>query len=273
MCRMLVVVEERPGALKGLRGRLYSSLAEAARYDPHSARLFGEEDASHRDGWGMLSAEVGVGGVESYRVYRSLKPVFEDEWPFAQVEGRGPSVEILHARAASSGMPVNIFSVHPVEAQSPEGHRLFLAHNGSVDKWGLAKAVGAGEADLKLYNDTYFLAKFLAARSGELVGGRPIFEASRYTETAMNIAFLLLSERWQLLGVGSYYRHRERRDYYRLYVGRGGGFTVYASSTIVDYYDPLPGLVEWAELPNGSFELYRIGRGEIAREGRITLEA
>lgn len=275
MCRMLIIIEEQAGALKSLRKQLYESLVKAAHKDPHSVRLFGEDEESHRDGWGVLSAEVGGEGVERYMVYRSLKPIFEDEIPWNAMERRNPGAEILHARAASTGMPVNMFSVHPVEAQSPKGYRIFLAHNGSMDKDGLARAVGASETELQLYNDSYFLARFLAAGLEDLSGGEALLRASKYTETAMNLAFLFLSPQEQLLVVGSYYRlrdkPRERRNYYKLYMGYGDGFIVYASSTIVDYYNPAPGLIEWVEVPNGGFDLYRIGGGGIRREGRVMI--
>lgn len=273
MCRMLVIMESKPRLDKHLRSRLYDSLVKAARMDPYSVALFGEGEESHGDGWGFLSLRIGGRGAEGYMLYRSTRPIFEDDLPLGYQSGDGLGVEILHARAASTGMPVNIFSVHPVEAQSPEGHKLFLAHNGSMDKEGLARAVGAGVHEKSLYNDSYFLARFLAMRSEDIASGRALEEAVGYTRTAMNIALLLLSPRERLLVVGSYYKVGdkpvERRNYYKLYVGRGEGAIIYASSTIVDYYNPAPGLIDWAELPNGAFDVYSIKEGGVDYERRL----
>ncbi len=275
MCRMLVLVGGKNGVRRDFRRKLYNSLIRAARRDPYSRRLFGEDEESHRDGWGLFAAKIGEAGVESYTVYRSLKPIFEDdvEPPFLAYEG--PLVEMIHARAASTGMPVNMFSVHPVEASSPDGYRLLLIHNGSVDKEGLARAVGASKREKSIYNDSYFLARFLASRASNLANASLFEEAARYTKTAMNIAAFLLSPEKALLVVGSYYKlldkPEERRGYYKLYIGRAGGSIVYASSTIVDYYNPAPGYIEWAEIPNGSFDIYKVSGAEVVYEGRISI--
>ena len=275
MCRMLVVVSSGRNAGRDLRRRLYDSLRRAARYDPYSMALFGEGEESHRDGWGFFAAKIGEKGVESYTVYRTLRPIFEDDVVSPYLGYEGPLVEMLHARAASTGMPVNVFSVHPVEAQSPEGHRLFLIHNGSVDKERLARAVRASGGEKSLYNDSYFLARFLASRVEDLASGSLIEEAASYTKTAMNIAAFLLSPDESLLIVGSYYKlpdkPKERRGYYKFHVGRAGNDVIYASSTIVDYYDPAPGLIEWAEIPNGGFDIYKISGGRILHKGRIVI--
>jgi glutamine amidotransferase len=272
---MLVVLEKGPGLDPAQKARLYESLVKAARRDPHSVRLFGEGEESHGDGWGFLSVRIGGRGVEGYTVHRSVSPVYEEGVPASLRHAGSPWIGVVHARAASTRMPVNVFSVHPVEAQSPEGYKLFLAHNGAMDRDALARAVGASDAERRLYNDTHFLARLLAVRHQGLASGEALEEASAYTRTAMNIAAFLLSPSDQVMVVGSYYKAYGRpehvRGYYRMYMGVYGGTVIYASSTIVDYYDPFPGAVEWVEVPNGAFDVYRVSGGDILYEGRVTV--
>lgn len=50
-------------------------------------------------------------------------------------------MELVHARAASPGSPQNIFSTHPIEVVTRDGYKLYIIHNGPVDKMRLLKVL------------------------------------------------------------------------------------------------------------------------------------
>jgi hypothetical protein len=72
--------------------------------------------------------------------------------------------------------------------------------------------------------------------------------------------------------VGSYYEGEDerRRKYYRMYIGNIGNSRVYASSTLVELYNPTT-KVEWRELKRGEYHLYKIDRTSIEAIGTIVV--
>lgn len=263
----------RNSDIAAVRAHLVRSLVSAAKDDPYSEALYGPMDRSHGDGWGSITVVVGSSGVERIRIERSLKPLFEDEEARAldtRVEAPGDRLGLvmIHARAASAGMPVNIFSTHPAEALTSRGWKLYLVHNGSVDKDRILEDLGIDKMNsyARLYSDTHFLAHLIASRVGDSINGEILREAASYTSSALNIGVALVKEREVEVAVGSFYRladkPAERRNYYRLYKAQAGDMLfVYASSTLVDIYRPSIGLT-WGEVPNGFFEVYRLRYGD-----------
>jgi glutamine amidotransferase len=288
---MLVVLGRR-SALQELYPPLIGALVGAASFDPHGVALFGPQEQRHADGWGRLTLHVAPGRA-AVSSYHSMEPLYVDRPP------RGPPmagelfagalnpliIDLIHARAGSYGMPVNLHSTHPVEAVTRSGARLYLMHNGAVDKAELLRELGIApeSAYARRYNDTYFLAQLLALHIEDELDARALQLASKYVKTALNIAALLLGDGRAELVVGSLYRLLEepekRAAYYRLYRAEDEvkGITLFASSTLVDVPDYSGGLpLTWSEVPNGTFERFLIGwegRVEVRRLRPVMLQA
>lgn len=269
MCRLLVLLGSWE-SLEKARGPLVASLARAADSDPHGGALFGPDGLSHRDGWGFVRVVISGGRTSALSLGLSTRPIFEDPGIAAvgapeRIPGEA-GVIMVHARAASRGMPVNVFSTHPAEAVTSQGYRLFVVHNGTVDKDAILEDLGVdpGSPYARRHNDTYFLARLLASMTDENLERRLIEMAARHLRTALNAGFLLVKEGEVQAAVGSLYmpgdKPPEREKYYRLYEALREDLAVYSSSTLVDYYDPGHGL-SWRPLPNGLFKIYRL-RGE-----------
>lgn len=277
MCRQIVLIGNGRG-LEGVRIPLIRSLVESSKFDPHSSKLFGPSDASHSDGWGFVRVVLTGNGVERISVERSLKPMYRDEWVRHIEEMKVPenvgAVEMIHARAASSGV-VDVRTTHPIEVDTTRGYRLFLVHNGSVDKLELLKRLGIdGEGSYaKIYSDTYFLAQLMAQLIDQDITREVIADIATYTRTALNIGAILVKDREVQVVAGSYYKVLdkpiERRNYYRLYRACRNSLILYSSSTLIDFYRPDLDL-EWNEVPNGLFEIYRLKFDEKLRVEKVS---
>ncbi len=179
---------------------------------------------------------------------------------------------MIHARAASRDMPVNIFSTHPAEAMADKGYRLILIHNGTVDKNKLLEILGVDRDShvAKIYNDTYFLLRYMVKMISEEISGEILRKAAELTRTALNIGMALIKEQEAWIAVGSLYKtpdkHIERRNYYKICRGDTEDLVIYSSSTPIDFYRPEMNST-WRELPNGHFEIYRIGENKIEMRG------
>ncbi|MEM0235812.1 hypothetical protein [Thermofilum sp.] len=271
MCRLIGAVG-RYSIVRHYYGELIKGLIGASEYDPYSLRAFGPEDVSHKDGWGRFSLLLGMGiNRIASSIYKSLSPIFVDKpqevLPKTDlVNFSDPLIlDFVLARAASTGMPINYLSVQPFEAQTRDGSRIIVIHNGSVHKDKLATEIGIKipEEVVKKYSDSYILALKLA----ELINGELDPEILKqfkdYVKTALNLGIVLISENHVIKVFGSYYRKdlpREYWDYYKMYlasVERENFF--YASSTIVDFMEYRPRNVEkWQEIENGAYFFIRI---------------
>jgi glutamine amidotransferase len=168
-------------------------------------------------------------------------------------------------------MPINIFSTHPAEAVTSEGYRLYLIHNGTVDKDRILEDLGIDKRGIyaSLYNDTYFLTQMIAARINSHIDEGTLGEIIGYTVSALNIGVILVRDRDVEVAIGSFYRVYdkavERRNYYKIYraVSRDPIY-IYSSSTTIDIYRPDLDL-KWVEIPNGLFEVYRIWYDGLSR--------
>ncbi len=85
--------------------------------DPYGKEFLNEE--RHSDGWGVLLVRV---NNASTLYHRSVRAIFMDD-AASIVRGFLGSVNdgdlvlmMMHARAASIGTPINVFSTHPVKA-------------------------------------------------------------------------------------------------------------------------------------------------------------
>lgn len=267
MCRILIMFGSREKIL-GVRSDLIKSLINSAEKDPYLEALTGYKEHSHSDGWGRILVSLDKKGVVREYYERSLKPFYKDNRALRLPEDLSVDesvvIEMIHVRAASRGMPINIFSTHPAEAISREGYRLYLIHNGTVDKNRVLELLGIDRESLyaNLYGDTYFLAQLMASRVREGLSIDIFREAAELTISALNIGVVLVKDREVEVGVGSYYVLRgedsSRKNYYKIYrIAEEPGLYVYTSSTLVDFYNPAKGC-RWSEIPNGFFEAYRI---------------
>lgn len=261
-------------AVDRARDSMITSLVNAAKKDPYGQALFGGTEISHRDGWGWVALHLGSRGT-ALHFGRSTAPIYEDPSintprSVSLLPG-GKAALMIHARAASRGMPINIFSTHPVETTTSNGYRLFLIHNGSVDKEELLRILNIDPRsnEAKIYNDTYFLAQYMAKKISRDIDLSIIHEAVRLTKTALNIGVVLIKEQEAWVAVGSFYKAKDdevRRNYYKIYRGKTQDLVIYSSSTLIDFYKPNID-IEWEELENGRFEIYRISGEKIEMVG------
>ncbi len=261
-------------AVDRARDSMITSLVNAAKKDPYGQALFGNTEISHRDGWGWVALHLDSRGT-ALHFGRSTTSIYEDpsiNTPrLVHLPLGGKAILMIHARAASRGMPINIFSTHPVEATTSDGYRLFLIHNGSVDKEELLRILNIDPRsnEAKIYNDTYFLAQYMAKKISRNIDLSIIREAVRLTKTALNIGVVLIKEQEAWVTVGSFYKAKDdevRRNYYKIYRGKTQDLVIYSSSTLIDFYKPNID-IKWEELENGRFEIYRINGEKIEMVG------
>ena len=246
-----------------VKRELLESLIKSSKYDPYSVELFGEDEPSHKDGWGRLIIVIGEGNAK-IALYKSTKPIYEEGITVDELGEGDMEIEVTHARAASSGMPVNLFSVHPAEAVSKNGYKIYVFHNGSVDKDKLVTYLGMNDKNkyVSLYPDTYFLAQYIANKIEEDFDSNIIRDMIRFTKTALNVGILMFKEDEIQILIGSFYKlinkAQQRKNYYKMYFGKiNEKLFMYASSTLIDFYKRNI-QVEWNEVPNGKFEVYSI---------------
>ncbi|ADL19122.1 Predicted glutamine amidotransferase [Acidilobus saccharovorans 345-15] len=224
MCRMLGAASSSPGEVR----LLVSCLARAAQRDVL------RHDEVHGDGWGMAAYSR-----EGLLVRRSARPIFDELSNANSLQlPAGEQLVMVHARAASDSSKVGIAYSHPYEALSADGRRLYLlAHNGSVDREGLGRALGLGELSGN-YVDSE-LALMVIAREGLSEGALELLR--NYTETALD---LLIMEVDRPSGAArlyaySYWRDPGEGEYYELRVISAGSTTAVVSSTVAKYCEAL----------------------------------
>lgn len=264
MCRLLISVG-RVRDINKYYGDLVESLIKASEYDPYSIALFGPEDYSHRDGWGRLLIKV-AGDNVNVLVSKSTKPIFVES-PKLNIGGDVDSlyVDIVHSRASSIGMPINFFSIHPFESETRCGYKLYLVHNGAMHKNILLKKLGIDEESkyAKLYTDSYFLAQYIGSNICDSISPDIIKEVADYVDTGLNLGIVLITDSYVEAMVGSYYRYLDKpdemRDFYKLYKSSLNETVIYVSSTLIDFSDYKPNVpVDWFEIENGRYDVYRI---------------
>ncbi len=265
MCRSLISLG-RISDIFNYYGRLVNSLIKASEYDPYNIALFGPDDISHDDGWGRLFIKVGSDKVEMV-LKRSTAPIFIDKPKISlgEADQNAIYVDIVHSRDSSIGMPINLFSVHPFETETRCGYLLYLVHNGAVKKDIILDWVGVDKNSdhAKLYTDSYFLARYIAMNICDSLSPHPIREASRIVDGGLNLGVVLVTDNYIDVLVGSYYvptnKPKETRDFYKMYRARLGDTVIYVSSTLIDFEEYNPRLpVEWDEVNNGTYDVYRL---------------
>jgi len=269
MCRMLMILGKR---IKGEElEKLYESLMKSSSNDPYGESLTGKKGFSHKDGWGRIIVFYNnSSSISRIHYEKSVNPIYKDKPQPINSGYSNMFVEFVHARAASRKMPINLVSTHPISYFTRNGELLYLIHNGSVLKDELAKITGSSNNELSLYTDTYFLAKFFGGLE-RLDGEKHLYDALRYVKSALNIGLLVIQEKTILVTIGSYYKEDsdgKRRGYYKMYVGEDDNKIIYASSTMIDYYNP--GIdIKWRELKNGEYHVYKLDGREIKRTHTI----
>jgi glutamine amidotransferase len=243
MCRFVVAVGRFSNAKETLIS-ISKSLVQAASMDPYGKDFLNEE--KHSDGWGVLLIRV---NNSSTLYHRSVRAIFMDD-AISIVSGFLSSayddtvLMMMHARAASTGTPINVFSTHPVKTETADGFELYMIHNGSFYRDDIAKEVGIGRDYAVRFNDTYIANIALARRIKGDITRDDLSWILRFTRSGANLGIALVRDDLISLIIGSYYRVVDdykknlREEYYRLYRCEVPGGFVYASSTVIDYYKP-----------------------------------
>ncbi len=265
MCRILVYI----GSADSIRrhsDELIRSFKEVSRYDWIFDKYTKGKEKSHSDGWGFLGYEHSIG--RKITLYKSLNPFYEDDVSplYKWIEySNGLVVLLLHVRAKSENMERNIFSVHPIYAESPDGSQIYVIHNGTLNKEPLAKLVGESVESPRysMYNDTYYAARIISNMNvfnvSKLKSLLEIFSQSKYLYSAFNFGLLWLSKGHSYLVVGPMYRTmkgKELVDYYRFYLAEGEDFDLYLSSTNVEWLERHDTDLSFEEVPNGRIMIY-----------------
>ena len=260
---------------------IVNGLIKAASNDPYGSRLYGE--AQHSDGWGKVTLLSRRGSEPVLAVHRSVNPIYLD--PSSKpllgtlMNGDGVFIEMIHARAASTGTPINLFSTHPVHAVTSTGDEVYMIHNGSFKKEELIKLLDLGDWAKVKYNDTFMANLALARRVINNITIDDLKWLLGFMRTGANLGVMLVKPDTVQVIVGSHYarlndgKDKERDDYYRLYWCRIGESSIYASSTIIDYYRP-HGLSNCEPLNNGEYHSYNVNprTGEIVLSGRWLID-
>ncbi|MFB6490115.1 MAG: class II glutamine amidotransferase [Thermoproteus sp. AZ2] len=197
------------------------ALKLSAQRDPLAPRASPDRPFQHKDGWGY--AVYLLNGSIAY--YRSGRPIWDD--PHIPPIGLAG---VVHARAASGGEPLGAAYAHPFLAYTRDGHLLFVAHNGSVDKQRLAAELGK---DPNRYSDSWLLALFLADRWDN--PDAALEEALKYRLTALNLGILEVGPEGPKAYAYSYFEGGG--EYYKLYIVRGRGWAAAVSSTLARYIE------------------------------------
>ncbi|MGC9105140.1 MAG: class II glutamine amidotransferase [Thermoprotei archaeon] len=188
-------------------------------------RPLNPKDPVHGDGWGF--ALVNEKGIEYYRTHRAifrdtLTPQFE-----------GYFLMIVHARQTSFEDLVSSKHSHPYHYLTPLGE-YFFAHNGSVDREGLARLLGV--SDPKRYVDSE-LAGMIIAQRGIEEGYKLV---KKYMRTSLDslVIHLDLEKRARLYYYGDFDAERVKSkglplDYYQLYKVEGDGYEAVVSSSLL----------------------------------------
>ncbi|AOL17179.1 hypothetical protein BFU36_11210 [Sulfolobus sp. A20] len=190
-------------------------------------------NTSHGDGWGFVLLTK-----DKIFHYRSLNPIFEE---ISDVESDFPikisdeeMMIIAHARQASDKSLVSSYYSHPY-LESNSSSIFFLAHNGSVNKEGIANELGISAENMV---DSELILKYI-----EMKGVDSINDLKKFTKSSLNLLLLEIrrKERQAILYYLNYYdkgyveKRGINKEYYKLYVNEDDdGISVY-SSTLAYY--------------------------------------
>ncbi|WP_218258186.1 class II glutamine amidotransferase [Saccharolobus shibatae] len=208
MCRMLAYNGDDKEHLR----RLTNCLVKASLNDPLA-------NETHGDGWGIVA-------ITSNNLihYRSHLPIFKDE-NLEKILNLldGEMKVIIHARQASDKKLVSPYYSHPYLESTPKS-TLFLAHNGTVDKYKLGSMLGI---DLTHMVDSELVAKYLATYDV-----KEVVKLQDFTQSALNLLIMEINriDRSSTIYFYNYYRKdriTRKEEYYKLYFNKGA---VYSSS-------------------------------------------
>ncbi|QXJ32523.1 Uncharacterized protein J5U21_02174 [Saccharolobus shibatae] len=192
--------------------RLTNCLVKASLNDPLA-------NETHGDGWGIVA-------ITSNNLihYRSLLPIFKDE-NLEKILNLldGEMKVIIHARQASDKKLVSPYYSHPYLESTPKS-TLFLAHNGTVDKYKLGSMLGIDPTHMV---DSELVAKYLATYDV-----KEVVKLQDFTQSALNLLIMEINriDRSSTIYFYNYYRKdriTRKEEYYKLYFNKGA---VYSSS-------------------------------------------
>ncbi len=185
-------------------------------------------NTSHGDGWGFVLLTK-----DKIFHYRSLNPIFRE---ISDIERDFPikirdeeMMVIVHARQASDKSLVSSYYSHPY-LESSSSSIFFLAHNGSVDKEGIANELGISADNMV---DSELILKYIVMK-----GVDGIHDLKRFTRSSLNLLLLEIrrKESEAILYYMNYYdkdyvkKRSMNEEYYKLYVDEDNGISVYSST-------------------------------------------
>ena len=208
---------------------LVLALISSAGFDP----LKPAPIKRHGDGWGYVLT------LKNLHIFgRSGSPIYHEAPLALSVASRAFSEDVLllmHARAASRNEPLGVDAAHPFMGEMPNGDLIFLAHNGGIDKKGLAQHLGL-EKLVNKYPDSYFILKAVQRYTDPSKGVPEVIDLihrNGWLRSASNIIVV-----WLRAGgpprLLVYPYHDGEEKYYEMFRvrPREGGGEAFVSSTI-----------------------------------------
>ncbi len=257
-CRLAVIknIQRSPTLVHGI----IDALKSAAENDPY-ARPLGF--TKHADGWGFVAADREKG---SLHFYKTSKPIWLDETS----PGTEYFLYIVHARKASTGMPLGVQAAHPYVVGVGDGSLLAVAQNGGVKAHivsSILDDMGVAHPRAGRVTDTYLYAVALASMlsssdslSQAIDRLDRMLEEKGATGRCMNTAALIISpgDEMELAVTRRIYSDDSRLvDYCELFAVEGEGVEAVVSSTVVRYLEEIDPSIDVAPLSeNTVFTLY-----------------
>ncbi|MGQ9856464.1 MAG: class II glutamine amidotransferase [Fervidobacterium sp.] len=208
-------------------GKIINSVSEMAKNG---------KNAPHDDGYGFV-----LFTKERKLEYKSVVPIFEDDFWKSVVEGFKASAGIVHARKASENLDKTKLQLHPFHISGK-----YLAHNGTVYDANI-------ENDFRSDTYDFFLNIFSFDIFEALIDNvRKYIANHKYS----SLNFLLYDEKEDSLYVGCIYSRSP--DYFTLYYDQNeAGFVVYSENVNGDL----------TPMENG--EILKVSNGKITQKGRV----
>jgi len=265
MCRFIAFVGVNDNTTKHILDNLIKALVKSSVCDPYLTKLGARK--GHNDGWGFVLISYNDHVSKEY-YYRNIKPISQDEGAVNLLrklirQSQDPILYgIFHVRAASPKEKVSLENTQPLRFLVENSNGFFyLAHNGLVDKWKIAKLLNLEEDIVMSLSDSYHLGLYFSKNQGlnSLMNICKQVIKGEIVKSALNTALLHIGDSIKLY-ITSYYKYRDQKvhDYYKLYRYELDSLAIYSSSTMVDYYLDSELRKEWIELANGILEKVHI---------------
>ncbi len=267
MCRLLMYVFKNRSTFWN---KVIDSFYLASTNDTILWEIAGKKTHSHGWGYVVYRFRKDKASISYYRTPMSISNDFEGIDTLKSLGKSEYDVQILIAHSRLTGVKEvkNIENTHPYMEHVTGKFTLWLAHNGRVNKPGIAREVRL-EDYVKAYSDTYFLTKYLASKISPVVNGYRIANvlneiiSKGYVVSALNIVALLMVSDEKVYGFALNYvapRASEREKYYKLYFSSlSTNEKLIASSTFTKYFKEK----EFTALDNGDLIFFEITNGAL----------